>query len=110
MTGKFVYDPSVELKLARGAEMALTVGAYVEKSADGARRLGPTPGTHHYERSIGWAVGRDAIGILGRVFSTDIAAHMIEFGSVNNPPYAPLRNGVESTGLFVTDRGKRSGP
>jgi hypothetical protein len=110
MTGKFVYDPSVELKLARGAEMALTVAAYVEKSADGARRLGPSPKTHHYERSIGWAVGRDVTGILGRVFTTDIADHIVEFGSINNPAYAPLRNGVESTGLFVTDTGKKASP
>lgn len=103
----FVYDKTFEYRALRGADMVHVVDIYVTAGENGARRKGPPPGTHHYERSIGSAVGFDARGVVGRVFSTDIAAHLIEFGSVNNPPYAPLRLGVESTGLFVTDRGKR---
>jgi hypothetical protein len=104
----FVYDRTVEGKLIRGADMLRVVEAYTEAGEEGARRNAPPPGTHHYERSIGSAVGLVGISLIGRVFSTDIAAHLIEFGSINNPAYAPLRLGVESTGLRVTDRGKRT--
>lgn len=30
---------------------------------------------------------------------------IIEFGSVNNPPYAPMRRGLEAAGLQLTDDG-----
>jgi hypothetical protein len=103
MPGKFVYDPSVELKLARGFDMLLTVEAYALRGARGTRDAAPVK-TGYYKDSIEHAVGRDARSVIGRVFSTDFAAHLIEFGSINNPAYAPLRNGVESTGLTVTDR------
>lgn len=28
---------------------------------------------------------------------------IIEYGSVNNPPYAPMRRGIEAAGLQLTD-------
>jgi hypothetical protein len=31
--------------------------------------------------------------------NTDFAAHLIEFGSVNNPPYAPIRRAVLASGM-----------
>lgn len=37
------------------------------------------------------------------VSSSDAFAHLVEFGSVNNPPYAPFRRGAESLGLRVED-------
>lgn len=30
---------------------------------------------------------------------------IIEYGSVNNPPYAPIRRGIEGAGLQLTDDG-----
>lgn len=30
---------------------------------------------------------------------------IIEYGSVNNPPYAPIRRGIEAAGLQLTDPG-----
>jgi hypothetical protein len=30
---------------------------------------------------------------------------IIEYGSVNNPPYAPIRLGIEAAGLQLTDDG-----
>lgn len=33
------------------------------------------------------------------VAATDHFWHLVEFGSVNNPPYAPLRRGVRAAGL-----------
>lgn len=59
-------------------------------------------------------LGSDFVGYYGRfvkrafqtfgtVGSKDVAAHLIEFGSVNNPPYAPLRKGVDEAGLRFAD-------
>jgi hypothetical protein len=41
------------------------------------------------------------------VYSTDFAASIIEFGSMNNPPYRPLTLGATNLGLEVKDTGKR---
>lgn len=38
-----------------------------------------------------------------KVGSTDPFAHLIEYGSVNNPPYAPLRRAVRNLGLKVKE-------
>lgn len=37
------------------------------------------------------------------VGNTDFAAHLVEFGSANNPPYAPLRRGVRAAGLRLEE-------
>lgn len=40
------------------------------------------------------------LGVRGnRVLSGDPFTHLIEFGSVNNPPYAPLRTGAMNAGM-----------
>lgn len=60
-------------------------------------------------------LGDDFVGYYGRfktrigrasatVGNTDIFAHGIEFGSVNNPVYGPLRRGVSAAGLRFVDR------
>ena len=38
-----------------------------------------------------------------RVGNTDPFFHLTEWGSVNNPPYAPLRRGVTAAGLRLTE-------
>jgi hypothetical protein len=66
-------------------------------------------------------LGSDFVGYYGRfktivrrltgtVGNTDVAAHLIEFGSVNNPAYAPLRRGVQAAGLRFADDSDRSNP
>lgn len=37
------------------------------------------------------------------VVNTDHAAHLQEYGSVNNPPHAPLRRGARAAGLDVAE-------
>lgn len=39
-----------------------------------------------------------------RITNTDHAAHLIEFGSRNNPPHAPLRRGARAAGLNLTEQ------
>lgn len=67
--------------------------------ASAARQLAPVR-TGHYQRSIRTSVEVDAKGRpFGRVHADDIAAHIVEWGSVNNPAYAPLRRAAEALGL-----------
>lgn len=54
--------------------------------------------TGHYRRSI-----RDD---GERVWTTDIAGHIIEWGSSRTPPYAPLRRGVRAAGLRLDEAPK----
>jgi hypothetical protein len=42
-------------------------------------------------------------GVEVRVVNTDHGGHLIEWGSVNNPPYAPLRRAVHSVGLRLVE-------
>lgn len=46
-------------------------------------------------------VGEDDEGVY--LANTDYGGHMAEWGSVNSPPYAPLRRGVEAAGLELRD-------
>jgi hypothetical protein len=41
-----------------------------------------------------------------RVGNTDPFAHLVEWGSVNNEPYAPLRRGVAASGLKLHEASK----
>lgn len=43
----------------------------------------------------------------GRVINTDFFFHLIEWGSVNNPAYAPMRRGVRRAGLRLEIDAKR---
>lgn len=54
-------------------------------------------GTGAYARSL------DVDG--RRLLTTDFAGHLIEWGSINNPPYAPLRKAVEAVGARFRDDG-----
>lgn len=38
-----------------------------------------------------------------RVLIGDPFWHLVEFGSVNNPPYAPVRRGIRAAGLTFID-------
>lgn len=41
------------------------------------------------------------------VAAHDVAAHLIEFGSVNNPPFAPIRRGIRAAGLRLDESPKQ---
>lgn len=47
-------------------------------------------------------VGEDAEGVY--VANTDHGGHLMEYGSRNNPPHAPLRQGARAAGLQVDEQ------
>lgn len=65
-----------------------------------ARAIAPDGGPHRgYRETL--SVGEIDGDVV--VQSSDVAAHLIEFGSAKNPPYAPLRRAVHATGLTYRD-------
>lgn len=46
-------------------------------------------------------------GVGVTVFSTDFAAHIIEYGSVNNPAYSPFRRAAAALRLVLRGGGAR---
>lgn len=52
------------------------------------------------------AYRRSVRAVEDRIETTDPFGHIIEWGSVNNPPYAPLRNGVRNAGLRLDESQK----
>lgn len=50
-------------------------------------------------RATGYFINHLGIRGKDRVVSRDNFTHLIEFGSVNNPAYAPIRRGVREAGL-----------
>lgn len=87
-------DPAKEALLAAAEESAVEANRL-------RRRIMPTKGRG----------SRDAIVAQeneGRVevANTDHGAHLDEWGSKNNPPYAPLRRGVEAAGYRLEESSK----
>ena len=64
-----------------------------------AQALAPTV-TGYYKRSI-WT-DRTTFGVT--VGSHDPFGHMVEWGSINNPAYAPIRRGVLAAGLRLDEK------
>lgn len=103
----FVEDPTFADEMARDPEVRALVRATAEDVADGARSIAPRGrgwrGRRHYADSI---EVDDRPGGGARVLTTDYFGHLVEYGSVNNPAYAPLRRAVDAEGLdFDEDPG-----
>lgn len=65
---------------------------------------GPSPGGGYFQgATLKW---RRVSRFARRVYTIDIAGHLIEWGSVNNPAYAPFRRAVRSLGLRLQESPK----
>lgn len=95
----------VDALVSTPAALALvTEGA--KSIADNAAAVAPV-GTGHLRESYKSTPGRRIpTGVQATAYTDDIAGHMAEWGSVNNPAYAPLRRGAARAG-FET---KMAGP
>ena len=97
----FVPNPETleEISTLPGAADAVKSAASAASKV--AAGISPTGRTKRYASSH--IVGEPAIGDDGVLAcgygSTDFAAHLVEFGSVNNPPYRTLTRAAEAVGL-----------
>lgn len=89
---RFTPSPDFDKIVDKAAEPGLERTA--ERVAAVAQRRTSPVRTGHYQRSL--RVVLDERGAV--VESTDPFAHLIEFGSINNPVYAPLRNAGAEVG------------
>jgi len=90
MASRFVVDHNYEAALRRQPGYTVAMRAVTQVVKEAAESAAPVR-TGYYRRHL------KTIGTS--VVSTDPFGHLVEFGSVNNPPYAPLRRGVLATGL-----------
>lgn len=69
-----------------------------EQLADAARDVAPErTGAYKDSISVAQSGGRTA------VLTTDFAGHIVEFGSRNNPAFAPLRSGARKAGFRLEE-------
>ncbi len=100
MASRFTPNPRFEDELKRSVAHRVRMREAAERGADASRAAAPVR-TGHYRDSI--RVEPTPTG--ARVVSDDPAANVIEWGSVNNIPFGPLRKGAETSGAHYVDTG-----
>lgn len=100
------HPGGVDALVSTPAALALvTDGA--KSIADNAAAVAPI-GTGHLQRSYKSTPGRRTpTGVVATAYTDDVAGHMAEWGSVNNPAYAPLRRGAARAGFSTRLSGPR---
>lgn len=94
MTRAFTRNPAFAKELAASGDYRDGMQQITKTFADRVRDEAPTV-TGHFRSSISTFNTPTEQGVR----STDIAAHIVEYGSVKNPPYAPFRRGARAAGL-----------
>lgn len=94
----FRLNPRFEEELARDPQVRRVLDAAAKEALPAARAVARSyRDTGAYEASL---------KVDGnRLLTTDPAGHIIEFGSVDTAPQAPLRKAAEQVGARVVDRG-----
>ncbi len=90
---KFTYNKAAETEVAKSASAKAYMGNVSRAVERSVQAVAPRR-TGHYRRSIVVGVELTSEGWKARVGSNDHFWHLVEFGSVNNPAYAPLRRGM----------------
>lgn len=99
---KFIIDPTIIPKLATAAEMGVMLGTRATAVANAVRAIAPVGESEADERYIDMIeavvqLGRK--GLIGRVNAHKFTSAFLEFGTIYMAARAPLRRGLESTGL-----------
>ena len=95
-------DRAAARAFAQGPAVAAELASLRSRAAREAKRLSgepwmPSGGANNVEGPM----ERSSRGLSTSYGSTDHAAHLKEFGSVNNSPLRPLTRGAQSLGLKV---------
>lgn len=100
---RFVPRPGFEAQAKRDPQMRAMLRNRAGKAANEAERIGKT-----FAASYKATVEDTAEGVRIEANTDGInAASWAEFGSQNNPAYAPLRRGTEAAGLKTSGGRKR---
>jgi hypothetical protein len=94
MSVRYERNHGFELELERDPRMVAHIRSSTTTVAVAVRAAAPRK-TGRYRKSV---KPRD-----NRVVAEDPFWHLVEYGSVNNPPYAPLRRGTRAAGLRLDE-------
>lgn len=100
MTTRVIPDPDgIDQLLNEPAVLALVAKGAQDVAAN-ARAIAPLGREGFLKRSYRATPARvSADGVTATAYTISMAGHWAEWGSVNNPPYAPLRRGAERLGF-----------
>jgi hypothetical protein len=101
VTTRLIVNPAWGEQIKMTQEYRDGMNTICEKAADSVRREAPER-TGDFKDSIKTFERASTRGVM----SDDWAAHIVEFGSANNPPYAPFRRGVRAAGLRLEESPK----
>lgn len=99
---KFVLDRGLIPQLATAAEMGLMLDTRATAAANAVRAIAPVGDSDigdRYIDQIEAVVTKGRGGLIGRVNAKKWTSRFLEFGVYGRPPAAPLRRGVEMSGL-----------
>jgi hypothetical protein len=91
-----------EKALLRSPELLAAVGQATDTIAAEAKRSAPRDPSlakgrrRHYADMIDGQAWIDTEGVVGTVNARHFTSLLVEFGSVHNPPHAPLRRALDS--------------
>lgn len=94
----YVPNPDFEDELREegGITPALAAAANVAKARTTPVEMMPRGGSEPIEVQV----DGDEVALV----NTDYGAHLAEWGSINNPPFAPLRRGIRAAGLRLEEQ------
>lgn len=101
---EFILDADAGRKIANSAEAKAFIDARLEDCLAEAQRTAPVD-TGEYRDSLGItpAAERPDGTVAGELWSDSWYWHLVEYGSVNNPPHRVLEHAVTSSGLDFED-------
>jgi hypothetical protein len=100
-TAHYAPNPNFEEEMQEALKPALLAAAEdIKRHADPAAEAVGAPWMERKGHET-IEVGEDADGVY--VANTDYAGHLIEWGSVNNPPHAVLRSSARAAGLRLEE-------
>jgi hypothetical protein len=106
---RFVTNPALVAELETEPDLHAMLWEEAEKVKVMVEAIAPVGNSDPGARGAGY-YKRHVVVVEDKgqvcVGDTDFAAHFVEWGSVNNPPYAPIRRGVRAAGLDLRESPK----
>jgi hypothetical protein len=105
VANRFKPNPRGIAELARTPEMVDMLESVATTAAKNSQSIAPEDSTPpHYKDQIRPTAGVDGDTARGRVNAFKETSNLIEFGTEDTPTFAPLRRGIEMTGLRLKAR------
>lgn len=100
---RVVLNRAFKAEVQREPEFIAGMKAVTVKVAEEVRRAAPDVTGYYRKHVKPFTTERGEYLVL----ATDPFGHLVEAGSVNNPPYAPLQIGARAAGLRLVEEPKK---